>query len=302
MEYPLRAYSYYSIVESKSHYYITYSFYHSWDTLLLPDVKFDIEWKTINIPLKAIYMSVFVLDVLKFCAPSSIPISLPVPIIDFTSKRGDWNKNDMEGFLFVVKKDEGYGSLEAVFAQAHGFLQTYLTPLGKETFNARWERVRPFTIEPVEDLMAMESMNDNIKRIITTQEAQGHGAGCYPDWGAPSPDNYMDPLTIDKRHNNETWLEKLIEKKAGDDHIRYIPTRGEPEEPKYSEIKGKYTYCKYKLINVFEENGLWENRTNLNVFEANKKNFIGGHGEPLWSWYGSTRLNREYVFWLERYC
>ncbi|MGL4370012.1 MAG: hypothetical protein ACRCUT_10140, partial [Spirochaetota bacterium] len=46
-------------------------------------------------------------------------------------------------------------------------------------------------------------------------------------------------------------------------------------------------YCKYKLINVFEENGMWDNRYNPNVFKPNNDYFhFVGHGTPLWTWAG----------------
>ncbi|MGL4369712.1 MAG: hypothetical protein ACRCUT_08595, partial [Spirochaetota bacterium] len=274
LSYPLRAYVYYSIVESDSHYFITYNFFHPWDTQIKPDPEFDphVDKEQSNVSLADIMPDSFsntdfsMWNFLMELTPVGLPFEMPIPkIVSFESKR-EWETNDLEGVLFVVKKQETFGELEAVFSEAHGYLQVYLTKEGDKNLNAISERKRPFQIEPVEDVHAYASMNDSVKRIITTQEAQGHGAGCYPDWGAPSPGNILDPLSVDKRHTNGSKIERLIEKPSGGDHIRYIPTRGEPEEPDYSELESnKYTYCKYKLINVFEENGMWDNRYNPNV-------------------------------------
>ncbi|HPW52010.1 MAG TPA: hypothetical protein PKV85_06585, partial [Spirochaetota bacterium] len=67
----------------------------------------------------------------------------------------------------------------------------------------------------------------------------------------------------------------------------YIPTRGEPEEPNYSEVKEQgMTYCKYKLINSFGSDGVWTKREQSQVFKLNKKEFEGGHGDPFWAWDG----------------
>lgn len=301
LRYKLRAHVYYSVVSTTSHYYITYSFFHPWDTVVVWQPDFSIEKIPVNIPISSIFTSSIAsaLDIVNF--PDSISFNLPVPTFRFKKERGsdlnkkgqldhEYTKNDMEGVLFVVKKDAAYGSLEAVFSQAHGYILTYLTPEGKSRLNSRPERTRPFTIEAQADKSAMDSMNDDVKRIITTQEAQGHGAGCYPDWGAPSPGNILFPFAADKRHNNGNFLERFIEQESGNDHIRYIPTRtGEPEEPDYEQIRQNgYTYCKYKLINVFDpKDGLWANRKQANVFEGGNYKFKGGHGDPFWNWYGS---------------
>ncbi len=301
LNYSLRAYVYYSVVETESHYYITYSFFHPWDTAVRIDLDI-LDWKKKEFTIPTVLMfsiNGLVKLLTNVDGPSELTMTLPYPVFKFKQKRYFEKRNDMEGVLFVVNKltdpNLKYGTLEAVFSQAHGYLQTYLTAEGSDKLNARSERVRPFIVAPVADPAAFASMNDDVKRIITTQEAQGHGAGCYPDWGSPSPGHLFDLLTLDKRHANKSPIEKLVEKESGGDHIRYIPTKGDPEEPIYGDIpKGGYTYCKYKLINIFDENGLWANRKNPAVFEQNEKKpisfmsaMIGGHGDAFWSWHGS---------------
>jgi len=287
LKYKLRAYVYYSIVESETHYYVTYSFFHPWDTAIKPKikVKFD-RFKDGNLPVNKLFDKKVAAALTAIGFPSLIALSLPFADFDFGSERTGWEHNDMEGVLFVVKKNGSYGDLEAVFTQAHGYLQVYLTEFGKQQMDAIAERKRPFIIAPQSDTFAKASMGDDVNRIITTQEAQGHGAGCWPDWGSPSPGNLLDAFTIDKRHRNGSLLEKMIERPSGNDHIRYIPTRGEPEEPNYSEIKDQgMTYCKYKLINSFGSDGIWTHRKENEIFLDDNK-FKGDHGNAFWAWDG----------------
>jgi len=306
LKYKLPAYVYYSVVESDSHYYITYSYFHPWDTQLWPTLSVaPSPWANTKLSLTDIFADSWLgLFLPELGCAKFYDFELPGMDFKLDTKRGSWEKNDMEGVLFVVKKVTGnkYGELEGVFAQAHGFIQTYLTDIGWDRFNPREERVRPFVIAPVYDNTAIESMGENlpdnekVARIITTQEMGGHGAGCWPDWGAPSPGDALDPLRYHKRHANSTLIEKAVYKEAGNDHIRYIPTMGEPEEPNYSEVqKNGYTYCKYQLINVFDKNGLWDNRNNRNVYK-DETDMVGDHGDAPWSWYGSKEgLNPDFI-------
>ena len=247
MRYPLNAYVYYSVVSTESHFYIGYYFFHAWDTQVTKKkLKCKEKW--------------------------GIPYDCKL-----VKERHEWETNDMEGALFVIKRDGGVGNLEAVIVQGHGFLHTYLTNETKNSFDPKHKR--PTTISFSNE--AMGSMNDDVYRVITAQHAEGHGFGCYPEWHAPGDNPVAD--------------------EGGGDHIRYIPSRIESEVPNYALIhrdeNGKeksgmdrFVYCKYKLINVFDaDGGFWAHRNEPNVFEwtsSNRLTFIG-HSTPPWNWRGN---------------
>lgn len=317
LNFPVNAYTYYSVVSTKTHYYITYTFFHPFDTMIINDFDvelnkdrtrdFDWTWdngyyqkvrKVVgNIPLIGDildwvdeWVSVMVTEFAK----------LPYPKITVNKRRvgefkllstffmsNDYIQNDFEGVMFIIKKDSGYGTLETVAAQAHGYFWTYFPDETiRDRFNSKSERTRPIKITMVQDEQAQASMGDTIPRVITTQEAGSHGAGCYPDWGAPSPGDLRYPVSAFRPH------------KSGDKYIRYIPTRtGNAEEPKSDELYingNEFTYCKYKLINMFDpDGGLWANKERSGIFDKyNKDDLVyklkGGdnHGDVPWLWGG----------------
>jgi hypothetical protein len=260
----LPAYVYYSVVVSDSHYFITYSFFHPWDTYVYNGPEYD-----------------------------------PPFDIEQVRERNGWDKSDLEGVLFVIKRnpDNAFGTLEVVFSQAHGYLHAYFPPTVKDSalFNLKkCRRVRP-NIFLHYSHEAEKSMGDSVARVITTQEEGGHGAGCYPDWGAPS---CGDPRYLAYSSSVHP---------GGGDHIRYIPSRDSAEEPNYRDIyfdkdgnekKGldRYTVCTYKLINLFSsDGGLWYHRDQSKVFTADY-NFIA-HGGTLWNWRGDKdETNTQFYF------
>ncbi len=244
LSYPLRAYVYYSVVSSETHHFISYFYYHPWDTRV-----------------------------------RKIPLAGKI--------RNNWKKNDLEGVMFIIKRNDGYGILEAVLAQSHGYIHTYL-PFTKEDRHhpdyKKYEKIRHWrsSLKINYSSEAMASMGDNVMRVITTQEEGGHGAGCYPDWGAPSCANPRNKKKGAFQHPNP----------GGGDHIRYIPSRGDAEEPVFSDIyrrKSKYTYTRYRLINVFDpDGGLWFNRYRPYMFTEKPYRFISKHGSPPWMWHGTS--------------
>ncbi len=258
LRYPLRAYVYFSVVTTETHIYINYSFFHPWDT-----------WVNNN------HMVCDTFPYTDTCKPWTI---------DFIRAREGWDKNDLEGVLFVIKRNGSFGELDAVLAQSHGFVFTYLPQSKIDLFNAKRERNQfcglYFSSE------AFSSMSDNVERVITTQEEGGHGAGCYPDWGAPSP------------NNPEYIFTQTFVNGGGGNHIRYIPSRTVAAEPDYDKIHydeygnekqgdNRFTYCKYKLINMLDpDGGLWAHRDEAKVFQYANRVFQGDHGDPTWCWGG----------------
>ncbi|MFH0976373.1 MAG: hypothetical protein V1874_11385 [Spirochaetota bacterium] len=237
LSYPLRAYVYYSVVVSESHFFITYSFYHPWDT-----------------------------EVLGFNETGSGI---------FLRARVDWNRNDMEGVLFVVKRNGSYGTLDCVFTQGHGYLHTYFPMGSQDFFFAKGEgsrRRRPFPLQFID-------IGDGIPRVKTSQEAGGHGAGCLPDWGSPSPGR--PDYNIYKQGRPTAGTGK---------YIVYYPGKKPAEEP---DIKSK-RICRYNLIDIFDpEHGLWKQRGNVKIFEEHSASFIGDHSCAPWSWRGDKETVNE---------
>ena len=243
LKYPLRAYVYYSVVGSKTHWFVNYCFFHPWDT----------EVGTMLVDGKP------------------------------TLTRYDWQTNDLEGVMFVIRRNGSWGELDAVLAQGHGFVSAYVPKRSDGKFAPK--RLRPVFLQFSDEANA--SMGDDVLRVITSQQAGGHGAGCFPEWHAPSPKN---PFAA----------------KGGGDHIRYIPSRTVAEEPDASAIyydqdgkektgDDRYTYCRYKLINVFDpDGGLWPNRHEPKVFTEARRTFIG-HSSALWTWRGNKKGRFEFA-------
>jgi hypothetical protein len=302
--YPLNAYVYYSVVSTTTHNYITYTYYHPFDTMIIkyPRLQYIKDYFTVDLSVST--GGHWVWRKLEWLWNETFGrVSFDIPwfslsldfarVGSFSDLNFDWKhlfnadndfvKHDFEGVEFIIKKDNGFGTLEAVLTQSHGYIWTYLTPATSGKFNTESARVRPSLIAPVFDQKASAAMgDDNVNRVRTSQEYGGHGAGCIPDWGAPSPADLRYPLSA--YEPNATG--------GGGDHIRYIPTRyGQAESPNFSEIgsnpDGRFTYCKYKLINMFDpDGGLWANTDRSNIFTGENKNFNSSHGDPPWIWGG----------------
>ncbi|VUD40232.1 hypothetical protein TDB9533_00015 [Thalassocella blandensis] len=164
---------YYSVVESCSHYFITYAFFHprDWD-----DKAFQNE-----------------------------------------------HENDLEGALFMVKKDgSNYGRMQAMITVFHNDFYAYTAP-DSGIANGH------------EDIDGSISFSDydGSARAKTAQEAKGHGLKAWP---------YIPDF---KGESNR-------------DGIIYYPTRGAGEYPS----SGNDRMVKYELVDILEPNGFWSQQLN----------------------------------------
>ena len=158
------------------------------------------------------------------------------------------DKNDMEGALFIIKRDETkWGKLEAVITVWHTHFHAYFpkgTPL-----------VSGCKIED-QGVCWIEWENGRVK---TSQEWGGHGFGCYP------------------AYVNE-----------GDDAVVYYPGKGSATVSGIPPFIPDATHVKvpYGLVNIHAPGGLWAHRYDPKVFDPNQKwlTMVGGHGNPPWAW------------------
>lgn len=130
--FPLRGAVYYSVVETTTHWFIVYAFYHPRDW-----TEFD-------------------------------PFGL------FT------HENDMEGALLTVRRDSGYGVLEAMVTAAHSDFYSY-APAGSPYVSGR---------ETVDGALRLQSVG-TVPRPTTFQEAKGHGAVAWNGAEFPGGDGVV---------------------------------------------------------------------------------------------------------------
>lgn len=123
---------YYSVVETSTHWFIVYAFYHPRDW-----TEFD-------------------------------PFGI------------DTHENDMEGVLLVVRRDSGYGVLEAMVTVAHTDFYSY-TPSGSPYTNGR---------ETVDGPVLLRAYG-GVNRPTTFQEAKGHGVYAWNGGGFPGGDGVV---------------------------------------------------------------------------------------------------------------
>jgi len=229
----LLAHGYYSVVESYTHYFILYAFYHGQD------------W----------YDGDSILDKIR--------------------KNFDEHLNDMEGALAVITKRSSRDKerVDAFITVSHYHFYSYANwkkNVKEFLFKDSWkDRIRGYH----EDLDGpiWPTMDGRRYRFSLYAQARGHGIrGDRGKWG------------------NETKI------------VRYFPSKDtaeEPDEGNYREESGYlFQNVKYKLIDFFEEGGLWLNRDNPNVFQANKKGQdafvepdengrpVAGSANPPWGW------------------
>lgn len=193
--YDLRAWVYYSVVTTKSHYYIIYAFYHplDWDSRFLYNEK----------------------------------------------------KNDMEGALFIIKRDgTPWGKLEASIVVWHDHFHTYFprdTPL---ISGCKIEKQGNCWIQ----------WKDG--RVKTSQECEGHGFGFYPAY---------------VREN--------------DDAVVYVPSKTEAEVPSHipdrTHVQVHYRLINIHAPGGLWDNRYNPKVFNPN---KKYLEFIGGHGNPPWAW------------------
>jgi hypothetical protein len=159
--------------------------------------------------------------------------------------------NDLESALFIIRRDGStWGTLEAVKTVWHTYFHSYFPAGSPLELNCGYENQGVCTVQ----------WRDG--RVMTSQEALGHGLGLYP------------------AYVNE-----------GDDAVVYIPSRTEAGVPPDIIPDGTHVEVPYRLVDIHAPGGMWEHRYDTRVFDpaTNFLGFVGGHGNPPWSW--------EHSFW-----
>ena len=253
-----RAFIYYSVVETETHYFINYCAFHAQDR-----------------------------------EPRCSDV--------------ECHENDLEGGLHVVKKgpeNSGMGTLWMMMYLAHDNWFTYLTPAGRaagikrggkpphETpqkahhYNAEfiydvvWRGVTPdgkiFAPRDQDNPEDPAAPQGAVFRPTVWSEPWGHGMYGWPGPDAKSPyDRY--------RWSNFTWKDGFV----GGDGVIYYPgsTAGVPDFRKEVDV------APYALIDIFEPNGLWDRREQIDW----KMDGCGGkQGAPncAWGYFGAFRGQR----------
>ena len=233
---PLPAAGYYSVVETGTHYFILYVFYHAQDW-------YDGE-----------------------------------RLVDKIRRVFDEHVHDMEGALAVVTKreDEAQERVDAFITISHFHFYCYTgwkrTELEYLYPGAGWENDIFGRIEAVDGSIWPRD-DGAATRFSLYSQAKGHGIkGDRKAWGP----------------------ERNI--------VRYFPSMEEGAMPgldpgAWSEDR-RYLYqdARYRLVDIHEPGGLWENRDNPDVFRENEKgqaafvildesgNRTAGSANPPWGW------------------
>ncbi|HEY6402956.1 MAG TPA: hypothetical protein VI479_16175, partial [Blastocatellia bacterium] len=254
-----RAFMYYSVVETETHYFINYCAFHAQDR-----------------------------------EPRCADV--------------ECHENDLEGGLHVVRKgpeNSGMGTLWMMMYLAHDNWFTYLTPAGRaagikrggkpphETpqkahhtnaefiYDVVWRGVgadgKIFTPRDQDNPENPAAARGVAFRPTVWSEPWGHGMYGWPGPDAKSPyDRY--------RWSNFKWKDGFV----GGDGVIYYPgsTAGIPDFQKEVDV------TPYALIDIFEPNGLWDRREQIDW----KMDGCGGgkQGAPncVWGYFGSFRGQR----------
>ncbi|MCP4443129.1 MAG: hypothetical protein GY810_29835 [Aureispira sp.] len=170
----------------------------------------------------------------------------------FLIKKWDTHENDLEGLLVVIKRPEIHSS------NSFGELQAVLTVfhLNFYTFLPAKSSLKANKSKVHGKITMWPHPNHKGMHIVTAQEYGGHGLKAYP---------YVKP--------------------KGDDYVVYYPSL-KKENP----VPNGYIHQKayYSLVNIFEEDGLWEHRKDSLTFAPNG-GFYGLYGQkfsakPPWKW------------------
>jgi hypothetical protein len=233
---PLPAAGYYSVVETETHYFILYVFYHAQD------------WYDGD------------------------------RLADKIRKMFDEHMHDMEGALAVVtKREDGADDrVDAFITISHFHFYCYAgwrrTEMDYLYPGRGWEKGVHGRLERLDGNIWPRADGDRTRFSLYSQ-AKGHGIrGDRKGWGS----------------------EKQI--------IRYFPSLSESGEPgldegAFSEDRGYlFQDVRFRLIDIHEPGGLWENRDNPDVFQDNDRGQpafvtlddsgrrIAGSANPPWGW------------------
>jgi hypothetical protein len=254
-----RAYLYYSVVETETHYFINYCAFHPQDR-----------------------------------EPRCVDV--------------ECHENDLEGGLHLVKKgpeNGGMGVLWMMMYLAHDNWFTHLTPAGRvagiklggkpphETpekahhynsefiYDVVWRGVTPdgkiFTPRDQSKPEDEAAPKGTVFRPTAWSEPWGHGMNGWPGMDAKSPyERY--------RWSNFTWKDGFV---SGDGVI-YFPgaTAGVPDYNKTIDI------TPYALIDIFEPNGLWDRREQIDWKMDGCSGGARGSANCAWGYFGTFRGER----------
>ena len=170
------------------------------------------------------------------------------------------HENDLEGALTVIRKPQGnlsdrLGTLEAMVTVSHNDFFSY-TPQNNDCVSPFISNYRDSSDENIDgELCFGPHARDGRLHPITAQEARGHGLKAYPDF--------------------------FIQ---GGDGVVYYPSLTNAEVPSHTNDRS----VQYKLVDIFEKDGLWARRRNPETF-AEWGAFEGDNGSDdaahaPWAW------------------
>jgi len=236
--YRLNAHGYYSVVETHTHYFIVYAFYHPQD--------WSAFWGDPGDPTKS--------------DPSKI----------------DQHLHDMEGALAIVPKREHFEDerIEALITISHFHFYSY----------AGWEDSEKNKIPGPYLITGWTKDLDGAIQVSDRYSAE------------PGEPKYRFKLYA----ASGSHAIKGLQKDWGDEKniIRYRPSLQTAEEPTKTfspEEDASFQETKYKLISVFEVDGLWAQVENSRVIQPNNKGqqafvikegnkYRPGSANPPWGW------------------
>jgi len=171
-----------------------------------------------------------------------------------------FHPRDWTDIWFLYHFDEHENDLEGVLTVVKKDNSTYGTAIGAVTiFHSDFYSYKASNSELTngsEDIDGtLTTQNHNgINRFKTSAEAKGHGI---------------------KAHAKQ--------QPGGSDYVVYFPSKTTSEHP--SDIYDRNV--KYKLVNIFENGGMWDQRFNTNLFSNAKsfqKSYGSGSANAPWNW------------------
>ena len=168
--YPLQAYLYYAVVETETHYFITYAAFHPRDWSLEQDLYG------------------LVLDRVK----EKVGVYFP----NQAREQAEFNhENDLEGLMVVVRKGEepGEARLEAVETLAHNHFYKYL--VSGSSLAAAGKTAETIAVDGEHSIVYVESQKHGIKRY-EEQDRQGGPVIIYRDGGRAEEPKAFEGTTV----------------------------------------------------------------------------------------------------------
>lgn len=172
-----------------------------------------------------------------------------------------FHPRDWTDIFFLYGIDEHENDLEGVLlvvtrdGSTYGDLQAAVTVYHSD-FYSYLESGSYFeeNYESADGTLIMETYNGELHPVVA-QESKGHGLKAYPD------------IDIDG------------------DGVIYYPSMNDIAEAPSDNYD---TDVKYKLVDIFEDGGLWDQRYNTSLFESPTGGFLSSEGDgnanPPWNW------------------